>query len=89
MMETAGPINGNVGLTISKLAGGIKGGACIERAIMIETIKYRTVVAGVVGVCIGFWVPRVVRRSNPRICSVSHKDAKRKGYAKYLCKNSI
>ena len=66
MVQPSRPVDGDIRLMVGELAGCVKGGSCIQRAVVVEAVEDRAVVASIVSICLAVGIPRVVRRSDPK-----------------------
>ena len=48
VVQATGPVDGDVGLVVCEFAGGVKGGAGVERAVVVKAVEDGAVITHVV-----------------------------------------
>ncbi len=66
MVQPSRPVDGDVRLMVCELAGCVKRGSGIKRAVVVEAVEDRAVVTGIVSICLAVGIPRVVGWSDPK-----------------------
>lgn len=64
VMQSAGPVNCNVGLMVGELTSSVKRRSSVGRAVLVEAIEYGAVISSIIRKCLCFWVQCNVRGSD-------------------------